>query len=147
MFNASGVFIDPGTYQGTQFFILRDGSYTFPAPPVTFTVPDNTTQIQVTQACHRAAKRLWARHLDCRSWPERCTGCETSSTLPDAVNFYVNGVKQTCNSVLREETTRPSRQRCSSPSAVLNSALAIDVYGYNLFNLIEMKRPGICLGI
>src|SRR5208283_2107876 len=46
---ATSQLISPGTKQGSVFFVLRDGSYTFPAPPVTFAVPENTTGIAVTQ--------------------------------------------------------------------------------------------------
>lgn len=139
VFNASGVFIDPGTYQGTQFFILRDGSYTCPAPPVVFTVPDNTTQLIVTNLAI-GPPNVVGRGISITEAGQNGIPGENFFTLPDPVIFYVSGVKQTATSFFVSDNTSISATLFFT-SSVLNSALAIDTYGYNLFNLIEIGDP------
>ena len=47
-FQANGALIANGTRQGTVFFITRNGYFTKPAVPVTFTTPIGTTGISIT---------------------------------------------------------------------------------------------------
>lgn len=139
VFNASGVFIDPGTYQGTQFFILRDGSYTAPAPPVVFDVPDNTTQLVVTNLA-TGPPNVVGRGISITEAGQNQIPGENFFTLPDPVIFYVAGVKQTATSFFVNDNMSVSATLFFT-SAALNDALAIDVYGYNLFNLLEIGDP------
>ena len=46
--SAAAQLIGVGTRQGSVFFITRNGYFTCPAPPVTFTCPQNTIAINVT---------------------------------------------------------------------------------------------------
>ena len=139
VFNSTGTFIDPGTYKGTQFFILRDGSYTAPAPPVVFTVPNNTTQLIVTQLAIGPPNTV-GRGISITEAGQNGIPGENFFTLPNPVNFYVAGAKQTATSFFVKDNTSVSTTLFFT-SSVLNSALAIDTYGYNLFNLIEIGDP------
>lgn len=139
VFNSSGVFIDPGTYQGTQFFILPDGSYTFPAPPVVFTVPENTTQLVVTNLAI-GPPNVAGRGIAITEAGQDGVPGENFFTLPDPVTFYNQGAKFTATSFFVNDNTSISATLYFT-SAVLNRATAIDVYGYNLFNLIEIGDP------
>jgi hypothetical protein len=139
VFNASGVFIDPGTYQGTQFFILRDGSYTAPAPPVDFTIPNNTTQLIVNNLAI-GPPNVVGRGISITEAGQLGVPGENFFTLPNPVVFYVAGVKQTATSFFVSDNTSVSAVLFFT-SAALNNSLAIDIYGYNLFNLIEIGDP------
>lgn len=139
VFNASGVYVDPGTYQGTVFFILRDGSYTFPAPPVVFTVPDNTTQLIVSNL-PIGPPNVVGRGIAITEAGQNGVPGANFFTLPDPVIFYVEDVKQTATSFFVNDNTTISTTLFFT-SAILNQATAIDVYGYNLFNLIEIGDP------
>lgn len=139
VFNASGVFVDPGTYQGTAFFILRDGSYTFPAPPVVFTVPDNTTQLIVGRL-PIGPPNVVGRGIAITEAGQNGVPGANFFTLPDPVIFYVKDVKQTATSFFVNDNTTISTTLFFT-SAILNEATAIDIYGYNLFNLIEIGDP------
>lgn len=140
VFNATGVFIDPGTYQGTVFFITRNGYYTRPAPPVTFTVPQNTTELIVSNL-PIGPPNVVARGIAITEAGQNGVPGANFFTLPTPVNFYVNGVKQTATSLFVNDNTTQTAQLFFT-SAILNSATAIGIYGYNLFNQIEILNPG-----
>ena len=139
VFNSSGVFIDPGTYQGTVFFILRDGSYTYPAPPVVFTVPDNSTQIIVTNL-PIGPPNATGRGISITEAGQNGVPGENFFTLPNPVDFFSAGIKLTATSFFVGDNSSISATLFFT-SAVLNHATAIDVYGYNLFNLLEIGDP------
>lgn len=139
VFNASGIFVDPGTYQGTVFFILRDGSYTFPAPPTTFTVPDNTTQIVVTNI-PIGPPNVVGRGISLTEAGQNGVPGANFFTLPNPVTFYNEDKPLTATSFFVNDNTSVSVTLFFT-SIILNSATAIDVYGYNLFNLIEIGDP------
>lgn len=139
VFNASGIFIDPGTYQGTVFFILPDGSYTAPAPPVVFTVPNNTTELVVTNLVLGPPNAV-GRGIAITEAGQNGVPGANFFTLPNPVVFYVQGAKQTATSFFVNDNSSIAT-RLFFTSYVLNSATAIDIYGYNLFNLIEIGDP------
>jgi hypothetical protein len=139
VFNSSGVYVDPGTYQGTVFFITRNGYYTCPAPPVVFTVPDNTTQLTVTNI-PLGPPNVVARGIAITEAGQNGIPGGNFFTLPDPVVFYVEGVKQTATAFFVNDNAT-TQATLFFTSDVLNSAEAIDVYGYNLFNQIELCNP------
>ena len=139
VFNSTGVFIDPGTYQGTCFFILPDGSYTQPSPPVVFDVPENTTQIIVNNLVLGPPNNVGRGIAITEAGQDGVPGANFF-TLTKPVVFYNQGAKLTATSFLVNDNTTTSVSLFFT-SAVLNSATAIDVYGYNLFNCDEIGDP------
>lgn len=143
VFTDKGLTIDPGTYQGTVFFITRNGYYTAPAPPVTFTVTSGVGGIQISNipigppnVVQRAVSLTEAGQLGVPG--------ANFFTLPTPVDFYLNNTKHTATSFFIPDNVSTS-YNVFFTGAILDRALAIDVYGYNLFNQIEIGDPGwIC---
>lgn len=140
VFNSSGLFIDPGTYQGTIGFITRNGLWTFPAPPVTFTVPENTTGLQVTQMLTGPANVV-GRYIAITEAGQNGVPGGNFFVLPTPVDFYSQNTKYTATATVINDNISTTATLFFT-GAVLDSAEAIDVYGYNLFNNIEIGDPG-----
>ena len=140
VFNATGLFIDPGTYQGTAGFITRNGLWTFPAPPVVFTVPDNTTGIQVAGVLTGPADVV-GRYISITEAGQLGVPGGNFFVLPTPVQFYSENVKYTATATVINDNSSTSLSLFLT-GAILDEAEAIDVYGYNLFNCIEIGNPG-----
>lgn len=138
VFNPTGIFIDPGTYQGTMFAILPDGSYTQPAPPVVFTVPDNTTGINVSGML--IGPNWVGRGIAITEAGQNGVPGANFFTITNPVIFYNQGSQLTATSFLVNDNTTVNVDLFFT-SAVLNRATAIDIYGYNLFNCFEIADP------
>lgn len=139
VFNSTGVFIDPGTYQGTCFFILPDGSFTQPSPPVVFTVPENTTNIIVNNLV-LGPPNVVGRGIAITEAGQNGVPGANFFTLEDPVVFYNQGTKLTATSFLVNDNSTTNVSLFFTSSA-LNRATAIDVYGFNLFNCEEIGDP------
>lgn len=144
VFNATGLFIDPGTYQGTMGFITRNGLWTFPAPPVVFTVPDNTTGIQVSGML-TGPENVVGRYIAITEAGQNGVPGGNFFVLPTPVQFYSENIKYTATATVINDNSSVSASLFFTGS-ILNSAEAIDVYGYNLFNCIEIGNPGWMIG-
>lgn len=144
VFNATGLFIDPGTYQGTIGFITRNGLWTFPAPPVVFTVPNNTTGIQVTGMLTGPANVV-GRYIAITEAGQNGVPGGNFFVLPTPVQFYSENIKYTATATVINDNLTTSASLFFT-GTILNSAEAIDVYGYNLFNCIEVGNPGWMIG-
>lgn len=131
--------IGAGTKQGSVFFVLRDGSYTAPAPPVTFAVPENTTGIAVT-LLPIGPPNVKGRGIILTESGQGGTPGANFFTLPDPVNYFVGNVSYTATAFIINDNTTTS-VTLSFPENVLTAGLAVDRYGYNLFNLIEIGDP------
>lgn len=143
VFNPTQIFIDPGTYQGTVFFITRNGYYTSPAPPVTFTVPNLTTNIAVTNL-PIGPPNVVMRGIALTEAGQLNVPGANFFTLPTPVDFYQLNKKYTSTSFFVPDNLSSSYTLFFT-GAILDRAQAIDVYGYNLFNQIEIGDPGwIC---
>lgn len=140
VFNSSGLFIDPGTYQGTAGFITRNGLWTFPAPPVVFTVPNNTTGIQVTGLL-TGPEDVVGRYISITEAGQNGVPGGNFFVLPTPVQFYSQDIKYTATATAVNDNSSTSVNLFFTGS-ILNNALAIDRYGYNLFNCIEVGNPG-----
>ena len=136
----SGQLIAPGTKQGTVFFITRNGMWTCPAPPVTFTIPLNTTSIQVTHI-PIGPPNVVARGIAFTESGQGGTPGANFFVLPTDVTYIVNDVSYTANSTIINDNTTSSASLFFTDPTLL-SAEAIDVYAYNLFNNIEIGDPG-----
>jgi len=97
VFNSKGLSIDPGTYQGSVFFITRNGYYTSPAPPVTFTVTSGTTNIQVSEI-PIGPPNVVMRGITLTEAGQLGVPGANFFTLPAPVDFYFNNTKYTATS-------------------------------------------------
>ena len=139
VFNATGQFIDPGTYQGTCGFITADGLWTFPAPPTTFTVPDNTTSLQVS-ALALGPPNVVGRYIAITEAGQNGVPGGNFFVLPASVTYYYLNQKYTATATVVNDNATESVNLFFTGS-ILNSAESIDSYGYNLFNCIEIGDP------
>jgi hypothetical protein len=137
---ASGQFISPGTRQGTVIFITRNGYYTAPAPPVTFTCPENTTNIVANQI-PIGPPNVVARAILLTEAGQNGVPGANFFTLPTPVQYIVNNVTYTANALFINDNVTTTQAFFFTDSVLLNG-LAVDVYGYNLFNQIEIGDPG-----
>lgn len=136
---AAAQLIAPGTRQGTVFFITRNGYYTAPAPPVTFTCPSNTTAI-IASAIPIGPPNVIARGIAITEAGANGVPGANFFTIPTPVTYIVNNVPYTASALIINDNTSTSASLTFTDSVLLN-ALAIDVYGYNLFNQIEIGDP------
>jgi len=137
---AAAQLIGPGTRQGTVFFITRNGYYTAPGPPVTFTCPDNTTAILASQI-PIGPPNVVARGIAFTEAGQNGVPGANFYTIPTPVTYIVQNVSYTATSLIINDNTSTSASFFFTDSVLLN-AQAIDVYGYNLFNQIEIGNPG-----
>ncbi len=136
---AAAQLIAPGTYQGTVFFITRNGYFTSPAPPVTFTCPENTTGI-IASAIPIGPPNVVARGIAFTEAGANGVPGANFFAIPQPVTYIVNNVSYTATSTYINDNVTTSATFAFTSSVLLNS-LAIDVYGYNLFNQIEIGDP------
>lgn len=137
---ATAQLISPGTRQGTVFFITRNGYYTAPAPPVTFTCPENTTSI-IASVIPIGPPNVVARGIALTDAGQNGTPGGNFFTIPQPVDYVVNNVTYTSSAFIINDNTSTTATLTFTDNILLN-ALAIDVYGYNLFNQIEIGNPG-----
>lgn len=137
---ATAQLIAPGTRQGTVFFITRNGYYTAPAPPVTFTCPENTTGV-LASLIPIGPPNVVARGIAITDAGQNGTPGGNFFTIPNPVTYIVNNVSYTATAFIINDNVSTTATLTFTDSVLLN-ALAIDVYGYNLFNQIEIGEPG-----
>jgi hypothetical protein len=137
---ATAQLIATGTKQGSVFFITRNGYYTCPAPPVTFTVPENTTALAVTGIL-QGPPNVVARGIILTESGQNGVPGANFFTIPDPVTYIVENQSYTASALIINDNVSTSAMFQFTDSVLLN-ALAVDVYGYNLFNQIEIGDPG-----
>lgn len=137
--NSSGQVISPGTKQGVVFFITRNGYYTAPSPPVQFDVPVNSNYINAT-LIPVGPPNVIARGIAFTESGQNGVPGANFFTIPAQVQFIVNGVTFTSSALIINDNVTTSAKFTFSDSVLL-SAEAIDVQGYDLFNLIEIGSP------
>lgn len=137
---ADAQLIGVGTRQGSVFFITRNGYYTCPAPPVTFTCPANTTAIVATNI-PIGPPNVVARGIILTEAGQNGVPGANFFTIPTPVTYIVNNQSYTATALIINDNTSTSASFTFTDSVLLN-ALAVDVYGYNLFNQIEIGDCG-----
>ena len=137
---ADAQLIGTGTRKGTVFFITRNGYYTAPAPPVEFTLPENCTGLIVANL-PIGPPNVVKRGVAITEPGQNGVPGGNYFTIPTPVQYTVNNVSYTATSLYVNDNTTTSTTFAFTDSVLLN-ALAIDVYGYNLFNQIEIGDPG-----
>ena len=138
--SSSAQLIGPGTRQGTVFFITRNGYWTAPAPPITFACPENTTAIFASQIPIGPPNVVGRGIAFTEAGQDGVPGANFF-TIPTPVEYIVQNVKYTATSLIINDNTSTSASFFFTDSVLLN-AEAIDVYGFNLFNQIELGNPG-----
>jgi hypothetical protein len=131
--------IGTGTRQGVVFFITRNGYWTSPSPPVTFTCPENTTAINVSLPI--GPPNVVARGIAITEPGQNGVPGDNFFTIPTPVTYIVANVSYTATALIINDNTSTSAS-FSFPDTVLLNALAVDVQGFNLFNQIEIGEPG-----
>ena len=137
---ATAQLIATGTKQGSVFFITRNGYYTKPAPPVTFAIPENTTALAVSQI-PVGPPNVVARGIILTESGQQGVPGANFYTIPVPVTYIVENVNYTATALIINDNVSTSAVFTFTDSVLLN-ALAVDVYGYNLFNQIEIGDPG-----
>jgi hypothetical protein len=137
---ATAQLIGAGTRQGSMFFITRNGYFTQPAPPVTFSCPENTTSIEVSQMLIGPPDVI-ARGIILTEAGQNGVPGANFFTLPTNVTYIANNLSYTATAFFIQDNTSTTAS-LSFTDAVLLSALAVDVYAFNLFNNIEIGDPG-----
>ena len=132
--------IGVGTRQGSVIFITRNGYYTAPAAPVTFSCPENTTAIIASQI-PIGPPNVIARGILLTEPGQNGVPGANFFLLPTPVTYIVENVSYTATSFIINDNTSTTATLSFTDSVLLNS-LAVDVYGYNLFNQIEIGDPG-----
>jgi len=135
-----GQFVAAGTKQGVVFFITRNGYWTAPSAPVTFTVPDDTTAILATQI-PIGPPNVIARGIAFTESGQNGVPGANFFTIPTPVNYIAENVTYTATALILHDNTSTTASFFFTDSVLLN-AEAIDVQGWNLFNLIELGNPG-----
>jgi hypothetical protein len=142
--SATAQLISPGTRQGTVFFITRNDYFTAPAPPVTFTCPENTTGILVTQI-PVGPPNVIARGIAITEAGQNGTPGGNFYWLATPVTYIVNNVSYTASSFRIDDNVATSATLNFTDYVLLGGGTGetqIDRYGYNLFNQIEIGDPG-----
>lgn len=137
---AAGQFVAEGTKQGVVFFETRNGYFSAPSPPVTFTIPANCTGIVASQI-PVGPPNVIARHIAFTESGQNGVPGANFFTIQTPVEYIVQNVKYTATALVVDDNTSTSASFFFTDVVLLN-AQAIDVYGFNLFNQIELGNPG-----
>jgi hypothetical protein len=132
--------IGSGTRQAVVFFITRNGYFTAPSPPVTFTTPDNTTSILVSNI-PIGPPNVIARGIAFTEAGQNGVPGANFFYIPQNVITTVFGVSTTATATVIFDNTSTTATFTFTDDVLLN-ATAIDIQGFNLFNLIELGNPG-----
>jgi hypothetical protein len=132
--------IGSGTRQAVVFFITRNGYYTAPSPPVTFNTPDNTTSILVSNI-PIGPPNVIARAIAFTEAGQNGVPGANFFFIPQNVVTTVFGVSTTATATVVFDNTSTTATFTFTDDVLLN-ATAIDIQGFDLFNLIELGDPG-----
>ncbi len=134
--------IGAGTRQGVWIFVTRNGLYTAPSPPITYTVAVGANYVQVTAPIGppNVIGRLWATT---QAGQNSVPGANFYTTTVPTL-FTVGGVQYTSSSFLIADNVTTTAKFTFSDFVLLQSD-AIDIVGNNLFNLIEIGNPAVIL--
>lgn len=131
--------IDPGTYQGTVFFITRNGAVTRPAPPFMFTVTAGANYITASQI-PIGPDDVIARGISFTEPGANGIPGGNFYTYDTAVQFAVGGTKYTASALIVPDNVTTTMKFTFSTSVLLSSD-EIDIPGNDYFNLIEIGDP------
>lgn len=122
-----------GTRQACVLFLTRNGYLTRPSPPVTFTIPANTSSINASNI-PVGPPNVIARWIAFTEAGANGVPGAYFYVIPTPVNTIVNGQPYTFQPTVINDNTSTSAS-FSFTDAVLLSALEIDIPGGNQFNM------------
>ena len=131
--------ITAGVKQGSVFFITRNGAVTRPAPPVTFTVPQNCGSI-IASDIPVGPPNVVARGITFTESGQNEVAGANFYYYDTATTYYVNGTKYTSDALIVRDNTSTTATFSFSDTVLLSSD-EIDIPGNDYFNLIEIGSP------
>ena len=131
--------ISPGTYQGTCAFITRNGLYTAPAPPVTFTVAAGANYVGFSNLPIGPPNVIGRFIILTEPGQNGVPGANFYTNLLPT-SFTVQSTVYTSSSFLIPDNVTTAGKLTFSASVLLQG-MAVDVQGNNLFNLVEIGNP------
>jgi hypothetical protein len=134
--------VGAGTRQAVVFFITRNGYWTKPSPPVTFTTPNNTSSIQWSNLPIGPPDTI-ARGVAFTEAGANGVPGASFFFIPEDVVTVVNLVTTTNTSTRINDNTTTTGV-FSFADAVLLNAERIDIQGNDLFNLGELGEAAWC---
>lgn len=139
---ATAQLVTQGTKQGTVFFITRNGYWTAPGPPVTFSLPANTVAIQ---AAHIpiGPPNVVARGIAFTESGQLGVPGGNFYTIPDPETYIVQNQSYTASSLFINDNTTDTASFAFT-DFVLLKATEIDIQGNDLFSLGELGEAGWC---
>lgn len=142
-FAGTGQYVSPGTRKGTVFFITRNGYWTAPAPPVTFSLSGNTiTGIQANNL-PIGPPNVIARGVVFTEAGANGVPGANFYTIPAPVQYVVDDVTYTADALFVNDNTTTSATFFFS-DAVLLTATEVDIQGNDLFALGELGDSAWC---
>jgi hypothetical protein len=139
---STSVTVNTGTRKGTVFFITRNDFYTAPAPPVQFTVTDNTNYILVSNI-PIGPKEVIARGIAFTEAGQEGQPGASYYTIPTPVSFVYNGITYLSSSFIINDNVTTTAKLTFTDEVLLN-AEEIDIQGNDLFNLGELGDAAWC---
>lgn len=137
IFQGTGQFVSPGTRQGTVFFVTRNGAFTKPAPPVTFSASGDTITGILCSNIPVGPPNVIARAIVLTEAGSSGVPGASFYTIPQAVQFIVNNVTFNTSSFFINDNTTTTATLFFTDSVLLD-ATEIDIQGNDLFNLGEL---------
>lgn len=141
-FEGNGQITAAGTRQGTVFFITRNGYYTAPAPPVTFSCPGNTLSIQASNL-PIGPPNVIARGVAFTEAGAFGVPGASFYWLPQPEQYIVQNVTYTATATKINDNTSTTATFSFLDATLLNSE-EIDIQGSDLFNLGEIGNAAWC---
>ncbi len=132
-----------GTRQLVEFYIDRNGTFTFPSPPVTFTTPANTTDIVIDNASI-GPLNIAMRGYAITEPGQNGTPGANFFFIDEDIAYTVEGVSYTTSAFLIRDNVTTTASFNFTDSQLIN-ATAIDIQGNNLFEQVEIGNPAWCV--
>ena len=140
---SSSVVLGTGTRKGTVFFIDRNVYWTCPAPPVQFTINENTNYILASNIPIGPPNVVARAVVFTEAGQEGQPGA-SYYTIPTPVSFVYNGVTYLSSSLFINDNTTTSA-KFTFPDTTLLNATEIDIEGGDLFSLGELGDAAWCM--
>lgn len=141
-FSGNSQLIAAGARKGTVFFITRNGDYTKPAPPATFSIAGDIETLKVSNI-PIGPPDVIARGIALTEAGANGVPGASFYTIPQPVQYIVDNVTYTATSLFINDNTSTTAT-FSFTDAVLLNAEEIDIQGNDLFNLGELGDAAWC---
>jgi hypothetical protein len=135
--------VAPGTRQAVVMFLTRNGYLTKASPAFTFTVPNNTTNIQLSNI-PIGPPNVIARWIAFTEAGANGVPGAYFYVIPQAVPTIVGGLPFIYQPTVINDNTSTSGTFYFT-DAVLLSALEIDITGGNQFNVMDLSSAQWCI--